>query len=41
MDNGAIKVDFSDQKEAFINVNTPDDLKKLEQHLKQSSQPMS
>ncbi len=41
MDNGAVKVDFSDQKEAFINVNTPDDLKKLEQHLKQSSQPMS
>ncbi len=41
MDNGAVKVDFSDQKEAFININTPDDLKKLEQQLKQSSSPMS
>lgn len=34
MDHGALKVDFSEQKEAFINVNTPDDLHKLEQQLK-------
>ncbi|MCU7938010.1 MAG: molybdenum cofactor guanylyltransferase MobA [gamma proteobacterium symbiont of Bathyaustriella thionipta] len=26
MDNGALKLDFSDQKSAFLNVNTPDDL---------------
>lgn len=34
MDHGALKVDFSEQKVAFINVNTPDDLHKLEQQLK-------
>ncbi len=29
MDNGAISLDFSDQKSAFVNVNTPDDLNLL------------
>lgn len=29
MDHGALKVDFSDQQKAFINVNTPDDLSAL------------
>ncbi len=38
MDHGAIKVDFCAQKEAFINVNTPDDLNKLEQQLKKFNQ---
>jgi len=33
MDNGALKLDFSDQKSAFLNVNTPDDLNLLSQQL--------
>lgn len=31
MDNGALKLDFSDQKSAFLNVNTLEDLKLLKQ----------
>ncbi len=33
MDNGALKLDFSDQKEAFLNVNTPADLELLSKQL--------
>ncbi len=33
MDHGALKVDFSDQKKAFINVNTPNDLATLAEQL--------
>lgn len=36
MDNGALKLDFSDQKSAFLNVNTPDDLDLLSQQLSYS-----
>lgn len=37
MDHGAINLDFSDQPSAFINVNTPDDLKQLTK-MKQGNQ---
>jgi len=33
MDNGAISLDFSDQKSAFVNVNTPEDLNLLSHQL--------
>lgn len=33
MDNGAVNLDFSDQKSAFLNVNTLDDLELLSQQL--------
>lgn len=33
MDNGAVSLDFADQKSAFLNVNTLDDLKLLSQQL--------
>ncbi len=33
MDNGAISLDFSDQKSAFLNINTLDDLELLSQQL--------
>ena len=33
LDNGAAAVDFSTQKSAFLNVNTPDDLKLLTERL--------
>lgn len=33
MDNGAVNLDFSDQKSAFLNVNTPNDLVLLSQQL--------
>ncbi len=33
MDNGAVKLDYSDQKSAFLNINTPDDLRLLNQAL--------
>ncbi len=33
MDNGAVSLDFADQKSAFLNVNTPNDLELLSQQL--------
>jgi len=36
MDNGAFRLDFSDQKAAFLNINTLDDLSLLNQTLKES-----
>ncbi len=36
MDNGAVSLDFSAQKTAFLNVNTPDDLELLSQQLLKS-----
>jgi len=33
MDHGALKLDFSDQQSAFLNVNTPEDLYVLDQQL--------
>ena len=33
MDNGAVRLDYSDQKSAFLNINTPDDLHLLSQKL--------
>ena len=42
IDNGAVRLDFSKQKEAFLNVNTLDDLQLLSQqlsHIKKHSIP--
>ncbi len=33
MDNGAVQLDFSAQKDAFLNINTPEDLDLLRQQL--------
>jgi len=36
LDNGAIPIDFSDQKAAFLNVNTPEDLQRLTKKLQEN-----